>query len=97
MRWPWTKPEPSPDEVDLRSRVRALDDDLHAVKRDMKAMQLEWDGQFSKYQALYARLAKQARRAEQASEIAPQQPNGDPAGVEATPPTAHLSARFRRF
>lgn len=97
MRWPWTKAEPNDDELDLRARVRALDDDLHIVKRDMKAMQLEWDGQFSKYQALYARLAKQARRAEQASEIAPQAPNGDPGGVEHGVPTAHLSARFRRF
>jgi hypothetical protein len=97
MRWPWTKPEPGAEELDLRTRVRSIDDDVHALKRDMKQLALEWDGQFSKYQALYARLAKQARRAEQASEVDLQHPNGDPVGVEASPPTAHLSARFRRF
>lgn len=97
MRWPWTKPEPSADELDLRARVRILDDELHALKRDVKGLQLEWDAQFSKYQALYARLAKQAKRAEQAVELDRGEPNGDPVGVGIPPSTAHLSARFRRF
>lgn len=96
MRWPWTKPEPSPDEIDLRARVRALDDDLHALTRDFKSIQVEWDSQFSKYQALYARLAKQAKRAETRHEDAPQATNGDQPRVDAHLGTAELAGRFRR-
>jgi len=98
MFWNSTKELPSAALADLRERIRGLDDDIHQIKRDLKGMQVDWDGTFSKFQALYARLAKQARKAEERAEEPPQETNGRQEGVKVGQPgSAKLAARFRRF
>lgn len=74
-----------------------MDDDIHSLKRELKSVQVDWDGTFAKFQALYARLAKQARKADERAENGPGDTNAwQPDRGEPLPGTAHLATRFRR-
>lgn len=84
---------PTAEVEDLHARLRVLDDAVHDLRRDFKSIQTEWNSQFAKYQALYARLAKQAKRAEERAEDAAGETNGDGAPIS----LPSLSTRFRRF
>lgn len=96
MRWPWTQKGLTEEAEELRAKIRSLSDELHEVKRDFRSIQMEWDGQYSKYQTLYARLAKQAKRLERDLQTDPGETNGHPVGVELAP-APNLARRFRRW
>jgi len=64
--WPFRRQKP---DENLLQRVQSLEAQVAELKREYKAITVEWDDWFGKYRRLYAQISKRVKQEEEAPEM----------------------------